>query len=321
MNNHESDVLDALTDYRPLDATIEADWSYPSRKATLEQILTELPNAGPAMTRRPRIRRRYVIATIGVTAAGTLAAIGGIVLPANSPGGPEAAIAAPFQRLQNAALRDPQPVVGPGQFAYVASAAYTVRGSKLSKDAAISKDWTAANGDHWDWHREAGRTSCFSSTLRGTRTFGNADQGFFNKLPTDSTALATYMRSHVIGSSSRDEAVFVAVEDLLRTAGGLASPELRAALIGVLAQTDHVTVREDVRDVLNRAATRVDFEDQGRRPGERNSLYFDPSTSQLVQVEASSTDGAGQGDVDVMTTQKVVDALPDSMKSCKDAGI
>ena len=318
MNNTEDNVLDELSSYRPTDATIEAEWSKLTREHVLEQIIDQPESAVPAKTWRPRVQRRWVIAAVGVTAAGTLAAIGGIVLPTNSPGGPEAAIAAPFQRLQTAALHNPQPVVGQGKFAYVASAVYSVHDSKIVKTIALNKDWTAPNGNSWNSHSESGQTNCASAELRGTTTFGNADQNFFNNLPTDPDALNTYMRSHVGGSSSKDEAVFVAVEDVLRTAGGLASPQLRAALIGVLAQTNHVTVREDVRDVLNRAATRVDFKDQERRPGELNSLYFDPSTSQLVQVGASNSNGSSPSNVDVVTTQKVVDTLPASMKSCPD---
>lgn len=322
MKPTHDNVLTALTSYRPTDATIEAEWSQLSREAALEEILSRPPDTDAPIMRRLRVRRRYVVAAIGVTAAGTLAAVGGIVLPANSPGGPETAIAAPFQRLQATALHDPQPVVGPGQFAYVSTAAHSTRHGKIvEQGSTFSKDWTALNGDAWNWHRESGRTSCSSGRFRGTPNIGgNVNQNFLNDLPTDPDTLSAYMRSHLLGSSSRDHAVFVAVEDSLIKAGGLASPELRAALIGVLAQTDHVTVHENVHDVLKRKATRVDFEDQARQPGVRNSLYFDPSTSQLIQSEESSTDGSGRGNVQVMNTQKVVDSLPASMTSCADAG-
>lgn len=318
MSTTEKDVFDTLVSYRPAETTICAEWTQLHQEQVLERILALSPNAVKAGSWRQRPRRRLAFAAIGVTAAGIVAAVGGIVLPANSPGGPETAIAAPFQRLQSAALHDPQPAVGAGQFSYLASESYTLKDGRLVMPKSLNKDWTTPNGDSWNWHSEDGLTNCSSGTLQGTRTFGNADQQFFDSLPTDPETLNTYMRSRVTGSNSKDEAVFVAVEDVLRTAGGLASTQLRAAFIGVLARTDHVTIREDARDALDRPATRVDFEDQKRRSGEMTSLYFAPSTSQLTQVQSSNTDGSGRRSVNVVTSQSIVDSLPSSMKSCPD---
>ncbi len=99
-------------------------------------------------------------------------------------------------------------------------------------------------------------------------------------LPTDTSALQHYLRTHVSGSTSRDEAVFVAVGDLLRT--GIAPRALRAAAIRVLARTRHVALGTTRSDALGRPVIRFDFIDDKGRPDEIQSLLFDPKTAALV---------------------------------------
>ena len=153
-------------------------------------------------------------------------------------------------------------------------------------------------------------------------------------MPTDPDKLNKYMRSHVTGSTSRDEAVFVAVGDALRIADGLASPKLRAAFLAVLSRTPGVTLFEGQRDDLNHPAIRADFVDQANRPGEVQSLYFDPTTFQLTEM-GGGTNGQpthgpenyppydahpkpgvdpvrlGHRGGEVMRTEQVVDSAPE----------
>jgi hypothetical protein len=112
---------------------------------------------------------------------------------------------------------------------------------------------------------------------------------YLTGLPTNVDDLTAYLRSHVSGSSSRDEAVFVAVGDALRTGDLLATSDLRAALVGVLARTPGVTVHQDQRDYLDRPATRIDFVDEQTRPDEVQSMYFDPATYQFLEERDGSS--------------------------------
>ncbi|MGI8679165.1 MAG: hypothetical protein ACR2LX_10840 [Jatrophihabitans sp.] len=143
------------------------------------------------------------------------------------------------------------------------------------------------------------------------------------------------------GSTSRDEAVFVAVGDDLRITDGLASSKLRAAMLGALGHVQRVQIHEGVRDVLGRPAVRADFVDQKNRPGELDSLYFDPATFQLLAERNGSSGGpsdphayqstsygamgapantqqqlVGPNNANVMTSEKVVGSLPSSVRNC-----
>jgi hypothetical protein len=165
-------------------------------------------------------------------------------------------------------------------------------------------------------------------------------RAFLAGLPTNVDQLADYLRGHVSGSTSRDEAVFVAVGDALRTGDLLATSQLRAALFGVLGTTSGVTVHPDEPDYLGRPATRVDFVDERNRPGEVQSLYFDPHTYQLLE-ERDAASGqsipsnqpspgyddppAGTGTpgqligaayVDVMVEERVVGSIPFDPSDC-----
>jgi hypothetical protein len=92
--------------------------------------------------------------------------------------------------------------------------------------------------------------------------------------------LLHYLRSHVSGSTSRDEAVFVAVGDMLRT--GIVPPALRAAAIRVLERTPHVALGVTHTDALGRPVIRFDFVDTSKRANETQSLIFDPKTAALL---------------------------------------
>jgi hypothetical protein len=154
-------------------------------------------------------------------------------------------------------------------------------------------------------------------------------------------ALQSYLRNHVEGSSSHDEAVFVAVGDALRTAGGLASPKLRAAMLAVLSRTPGVILHLDAQDYLQRPAIRADFVDQQIRPGAVHAYYFDPSDFRFLEErfapngEPSTHTGpspaydapagpaadpdvfTGAAFIDVIRSAEVVDHLPTLPADCK----
>lgn len=207
------------------------------------------------------------------------------------------------------------------------------------RDAMVNRNWISANGATLSI-RTGSQNVCyqFSAPEAGVNSPSRA---FLAGLPTDVDSLESYLRSHVAGSSSHDEAVFVAVGDMLRMMDGFASPALRAAMLAVLSRTAGVTVHAGQRDYLDRPALRADFVDQRIRPGEVQSLYFDPTTFQLLEqrdssaggsptyagpspaYDAHSTDGPTAADLggaaflDVLRTVEAVDQLPAVPAGCR----
>lgn len=237
------------------------------------------------------------------------------------------ALLLPGIRSETASPRDgQQAAVDEGHFAYVATASYNTRAGEISSAEAdvIKKKWTAPNGDAWTWRSESGHASCTSRKFRGRPAFGNIQQDWLAQLPTESDALIEHIRAQLppagSGDGSEDKAIFDAIDETLSVGQGLTPPALRTALLDALGKIGHVTVRAGNHDVLQRRATRVDFHDQALRARSRRSLYFDPSTSKLTQLEDSSTNGSKSGSVQVVTDEKVVNSLPAEIKSCPDVG-
>jgi hypothetical protein len=159
-----------------------------------------------------------------------------------------------------------------------------------SQDAMVNRNWVAADGKIVSI-RTGSQNVCFVFGGPQAGTLEQPTRAFFAGLPTEVTALNTYLRGHVQGSSSRDQAVFVAVGDMLRPMDAFASPALRAAMVGVLSRTPGVTVHLGQRDYLGRPAIRADFVDQQIQPDEIESLYFDPSTFQVLEERSGRPGG------------------------------
>lgn len=210
-------------------------------------------------------------------------------------------------------------------------------------EAMLDRSWIRTDGDgELISVRTGSQNGCERfPRAASTGSFDEPTRAFFASLPTDVTGLTAYLRSHTNGSSSQDEAVFVAVGDSLSMYGGLASPRLRAAMLAVLSRTPGVRVFLGQKDYLRRPAIRVDFVDQRIRPGEIQSYYFDPtnfrflgaSTSHNSQpttynhptpgysaAAPSSADDPEQlhrtGYVDVVVEERMLQTLPGEATSC-----
>jgi hypothetical protein len=347
--------LDVIARYAPTPASTDVEWSAARRQEVLTDIIGNRAAdgrsdvymfplqfvTGKPVQPGPRRAGRYVLAgsvAVLVAMAGVLIA----VLPSNrsSDRQPSAgAVFAPPPGLSNAAT-------GEGQISYRVIQQTDLNSSGApdpnSQDAMVDRNWVSANGDIRSV-RTGSQTGCYLVPLAGTVGFENPTLTFFASLPTDVTQLNSYIRNHVEGSSSHDEAVFVAVGDALSTADGLASPRLRAAMVGVLSLTPGVTIHENVQDYLGRPALRADFVNQEIRPGEVESLYFDPTSFQLTEsrdgsnsapstyngpspayeapapapASADDPDGlTGAGFVEVMQSESVLDVLPSVPTGC-----
>lgn len=334
------DILDRLAGYRPTTDTIGGEWE-PGARAAARHSVFDGPAAGRLTFRAPQHRRRWLAPVAASAAVLAVAGTGAVLL--RSHHGSTAALAGGDGTHFSGATLSSSAAIGRHQYAYRADHAYNVGpdGQALRRDQERNDNYVAADGTTVSLRRGGGN-ECYVFKHSGAPTFGNATAAWINGLPTDPDALNRYLVSHVSGSTSRDEAVFVAVGDLLRADDGLASPKLRAALVDALSRSRLITVHAGVRDALDRPAVRVDFMDQRRRPGELNSLYFDPTSFRLLEerngsygqpgpqpgpsfpYSARETAPAhtparltGRASIDIVTAEKVVDRLPTLPKTCQ----
>lgn len=347
-------VLDSLACFAPTAGSVASEWSPALRIDTLAGIIgTGEPAADPAVhdirlhflpadptpRRRQRARGMSVAASVGVlvTAAGVLLALlfSGGSGGQTQPGGLGAAFDPP------AGLSDA--TLGPHHYSYRIDQQMDLDANGKPKaqgqDAMIDRSWVSPKGDIVSF-RTGSQNGCFRFKHSGNPSFQEPTQSFFDSLPIGVDPLNTYLRKHVSGSTSREEAVFVAVGDALSTADGLATPRLRAALVGVLSRTRGVYVHKNVRDYFGRAALRADFIDPKSRPNVVASLYFDPATFQLLEERNGTTSQpnpytgpspaydappatanhpqelTGAAYIDIATTEKVTDVLPTIPPTC-----
>ncbi len=127
---------------------------------------------------------------------------------------------------------------------------------------------------------------------------------YASAMPTEPHLLDAFLRARALGSTSPDEAVFIAISDMLLKEA--APPAVRSAAIGVLGLNPKVTV-ERTTDTLSRPALKVTFTDEAMRPGVQQYLYLAPDTGVLLGHGSIGPDRDYQS---VITNRQVVDALP-----------
>lgn len=347
--------------YAPSASSLAAEWD----DARMDAVLLSITGAAGAATRdsadtEAEIPLRFVathadtdrrrwsrglpvaasVAAVGVVAGLLIGALGSGNSSSDAVGG--RTTGSPF--TPPAGLSDTS--IAKGQYSYRVEKQADLGTDGAPKpngpDSVLSHNYVSYGGDV-TVVRTGGGLGCVPFRRSSDASFEQPAVAFFARMPTDVNALNTYLRGHVQGSSSRDEAVFVAVGDALRAADGLASPKLRAAMLAVLSRTAGVRLHLDERDYLGRPAIRADFVEQRIRPGEVHAYYFDPSTFQLLEDfdgtnnAPSSYDGpspaysahadgtaddpdqlGGPGLVNVMRSETVLDSLPAEAASCTD---
>lgn len=274
---------------RPTDEALRAEWA---------------PAAGavPGLDTKPQLTIRRGVSRRTLLVAGAVVAVGALAIPIGLAGpGTQTATAAPLQAVAAQAAR--QPRWEEGQFLHVrtTSAQSDERGTRR----VIRDNWIAPDG--WIWslrtvtnHGSAPVTE--ADIFEPSTTWLNPD--YAAKMPTDPHQLDKFLRARAVGSPSEDEAVFVAIGDMLKHEA--APPALRAAAIRTLALNPKITVTEGV-DPAGRTALRVTFVDEAARPGARQFLYLDPDTGNLL------AEGSRHGAISysgVITLREVVTGLP-----------
>ena len=300
-------ATDRLTALRPTDATVDRLWSPDDRAATLRRVL----DTGPAPTRRSR---RPVALGLAAAAVAVVAVTVSLVLPGGTPGSASPAAAAELDRLATVAASAPFDAAGPDDVLHMVIVEQQTGGGVPENASGTPmqttmESWTASDGTVWrkDSGGPLGGVSYFVFT-DATDSTTAPTPAYLASLPTNAGALRDYLRSHVSGSNSTDEAVFTAVGDMLR--GGFAPPALRVAALDVLKHTDHVTLGSAVTDQLGRAVVELDFVDQATRPDTVQALYFAQDSAEIVQ---ESLRGPGMDYRSIVQTAEVVPAVPDEV--------
>jgi hypothetical protein len=214
--------------------------------------------------------RRYFAAVLGLATAAAVATVTGVApLPGLSGEAPHANAA--LRSLAVAAGKAPADGVGAQEYRHVT--AHLSNGG-----ASMSETWIAADGRSWRWDTFNGTKEYFAfpaptQVATGEPVYSPAR---LSTLPSTPKALSHYLRRHVSGSSSTNDAVFTAVGDLLRTRA--ASPQLRVAAIGVVEGLPYISTRATT-DLLGRPALAVTYAAPGNGP---DSLLFDRSSATLL---------------------------------------
>lgn len=321
MIEHQThDDVATLVLFRPEADHFDDEWAPADREDTLTAVLA---SSSPSRSKcwQPTARRWKHISALAACAAAAAVA-GGLLLPAGSPAGPDAAAAATLSRLAGIAGSAGRSV-GSNQFAYVledseqtmsAGEANTpvLPGERRQGDLSLAtgEQWTSPDGTQWRTVPLDRGRSCLAGHLYVASSDGVVDYEDLSapelaQLPTDPDQLANYLDTHPGVGGNRNR--FLVIGDLLRS--GLASPDLRAAALQVLAQTTGLTVATDSHDAADRPAIRVDYSfGYGTE-----SLFFQASTSRVLEEQTTQDQYLFRA---LVRESKIVDSLPTGVPLC-----
>lgn len=300
------DPFDVLAASRPSDVELTETWTLARETSVLDTVLDDLHrrrepfDRGRAdVTRRfpRRATRRRVLALGGVAAA--LAAVA-VVAPAVMDSKSATASAAVAQ-LATSARRTEPAVIPDGKFLH-----RVVEQDQQSPDTSMDagrstlESWTAPDGRIWrrDVRREGVEYFSFPALDRGPIDYSPAGA---RSLPSDPGALRRLLDARVQGSSSHNEAVFVALGDVLRM--GYVPAATRAAAIEVAGSLPEVTATQAG------GRTTLSFADEEIRAGVVQSLVFDTGTAALVAEETTSRVN-NMRFTSATTVSEIVDEIP-----------
>ena len=293
-------MVDLISRTRPDDEALECEWTPAQRRQLLDDVLT-----GRAR-RVPTRRRAWPVAVAASVTAALM-----LVVPVAFPGWLGTASADDLNGLARTAAAQSSLEWGEGQFLRVQSvetqkgAPDGVSGTPQVDRRVTHDDYHATDGWHWSDRTVNGRVERY--LFSPSRGWSSPD--YASTMPTEPHLLDAFLRVRVLGSTSQDEAVFVAIGDMLRAEA--ATPAVRAAAIGVLGLNPRVTVAH-TDDPQGRRALKVTFADPAARPGMEQFLYLDPSTGLLLGSGSQWDSGFYQSTI---LRREIVDALPESLTS------
>ncbi len=278
-----SDPLALLATHRPSDEDLLRDFPPAARAVVLDGVWRGT-TAAASGTPPQKSRRVMRLAAASLALA---SAIGGASILWPKAGMPSASA---LQQLSGTARATAPLVIPAGQYAHQVTRS-TQHGGAAGPGAPVPADssrtrdtWIGADGVRWI-HDDSGIVPQNMKVCPDS-SFSSPDPTFVASMPTDPAALAAWVRARATGSTSSDEAVFVALGDLLRAAS--VPGAVRAAAVDVIAGLPGVTTTTTPRGTGS--ALEVTFRDEANRPGVAQILVFDPSTSVLVEERSTGDD-------------------------------
>jgi hypothetical protein len=241
--------------------------------------------AHPAPSADRRRPPRLVATAAGVVSLAVAVVIVVIVVPVIGDRGRvglSVAEAETLHQLATAAGNQPTDLARAGQFRYfriVETNTMETADGTAPPARSYSEEWIAADGTVW--FRNTGPSGQIERARFGPDTgsgHGSYSPAYLAGLPTDPAQLYKRLHKDASGSSSKDEAVFVAVGDMMRTQ--VASPVLRAAAINALAFLP-VDVTRGARTTTGKEGVLISME-RPRKQG-TGALLVDEHTSAVIE--------------------------------------
>jgi hypothetical protein len=294
----EDEVMHRLEQYQP---TVPSDeWTSTERGMVLAAVLKE--EHAPPVRYVDRSRRHRWLAIVGGVAAAAVAVLVVELVPSDGGHAPSGGSIGSPGPTANASTNSEQPAPSGGAVQRLANAARSTRlgnpqagqywyqrvelfavlkKGQPPKRVGTTSNWVAPNGDDWNLSNQGARSCTFYKYV-GSPNINHPNSDFLHGLPTDPRGLYQFLRTHVAGSNSNAEAMFVAIGDALHNDEGLVPPDLRAAFIEVLGRIPRVIVHDDVP--YGKGDMAITF-----TLGRTGSLWFDQKTAQVVYESGAPT--------------------------------
>ena len=279
-----------VDDLAPAVEPFDPEWSASALRSILQQ-----PKPAPRRRRRPA----------WIAAAAVLAAVA--VPTVLSSGSASARIE--LMHLAMVAADSDEPVIAPGTFLHMRTESLQKNSRILGDGYRLDTDresWTRWDGATWaiDTRPSVGWTEHHYFPAPDEISFGTPSPAFVASLPDTPGAMRAYLDRTVSGSSSHDEALFVAIADLANSR--MLDPQTFSTALQVLAGVDGVSTGDVVVD--GREAVEIGFDRfKGLSFISHSSITVDRETAQLLRAVESSPAGTYTSRT---TTVDVVDEVP-----------
>lgn len=288
-------MADLIERTRPTDAGLAVAWPDEQRHQVLDAVLADASHSTDGPRRRGGRSRRWVLAA----AAASVAAVT-VAAPSALPGWfTRTAAADELNRVAASAKEQPAWEWADGQFLRVRSVETQENREEGWSQRVTYDDFHTTDG--WTWSDRLVNGAVERYIFPPGWGWHRPD--YATGMPTEPHLLDAFLRLRVQGSASQNEAVFVAIGDMLRAEA--APPAVRAAAIGVLGLNPGVNV-DRTTDAQGRDAVRATLVEPAR-PGETQTLMLDSRTGVLLGYGATWSDGWYESRI---VDRGIVDALP-----------
>lgn len=247
----------------------------------------------------PGSRSRLVLAGV---ATAVLLAGGMLISQMGTPAGPTAGTSSDngailvLHHAAQVALTRTDPLPAPGQFTFVESidrystAVQQADGTFQSRDRGtqLRQTWMSEDGTQEGLVRFRPASDPSAPVTESPLNVGT--RGYLSDLPTNASAMSTYLYTHSQGDNPRDEQAFRTAIDLLL--GAFLTPAQQAAMFDAVAKIPGIAVQQNVIDLAGRSGVAIIMADgSGTDSSETAPLecvIFDPSTGAYLGTGGSA---------------------------------